>query len=91
MSTQQMITFIVGLAIGGAAIAISAPHLAIAEGTNGALGLYQIQSGSPTPPGVSSIWRVNTATGALDLCTYASVTPAGSSHISCQGNTSPQK
>ena len=91
MPTQPITVFILGLVIGGAAIAISAPHFAIAEGANGAPGLYQIQGAGSPQPGVSSIWRVNTATGALDLCTYANVALAGATHISCQGNTPSQK
>jgi len=91
MLRQPIIVFILGLVIGSAAIAIDAPHLAIAESVNGAPGLYQIQGAASPQPGVSSIWRINTATGALDLCTFANVALGGTSHISCQGNTPGQK
>lgn len=91
MSTQLLIAFAIGLAIGAATMAISEPHQAIAQSATGTPGLYQLQSAPSIQPGVSMVWRVNTATGTLDLCTYANVIPTGSSHINCQGNTAGPK
>jgi hypothetical protein len=37
--------------------------------------------------GTSPIWRVNTATGALDFCTFTNVNLSGGSRITCQGSS----
>jgi hypothetical protein len=51
-------------------------------------GLYQIQVASGmAQAGTSPIWRVNTATGALDFCTFTNVNLSGGSRITCQGSS----
>jgi hypothetical protein len=78
---------VAGVMVGFAA----SPHKATAEGAPATPGLYQIQIATGSPqPGTSPIWRVNTATGALDFCTFTNVTVSGGSHVSCQGNTNPK-
>ena len=37
--------------------------------------------------GTSAIWRINTATGALEFCTFSNVAISGATHIACQGNS----
>ena len=90
MSRGSLIVFAGGV-VAGAAIAFAVvPQIAIAQGSTGTAGLYQIQATTSLPqPGTSTIWRLNTATGALDFCTYNNVTVAGPNHVSCEGNTSP--
>jgi len=64
------------------------PRLAIAQGTPGTIGLYQIQVATGlVQPGTSTIWRLNTATGSLDYCSFTNVTVSAGSHVSCQGNS----
>ena len=67
------------------------PGIATAQGTTATTGLYQIQvAAGLAQPGTSAIWRVNTATGALDFCTFANVNLSGANHISCQGTSGPK-
>ena len=84
--------FLIGLGCGlvaGVLVAFAAlPRIATAEGTSGTPGLYQIQVAAGLPqPGTPTIWRVNTATGALEFCTFGNVTLAGTNHVTCQGNS----
>ena len=84
---------LIGLGCGLAAgilIAFAAfPQKATAQATT-TPGLYQIQGFGSFQPGTSSIWRLNTATGSLDLCTFTNVTVSGGNHVSCQGNSTPK-
>jgi hypothetical protein len=87
MQRELLIGLGCGLLIGTWLSFAALPGVATAQGTNGPVGLYQIQVGSGlSSPGTSSIWRVNTATGALDFCTFTNVTMSGATHITCQGN-----
>jgi hypothetical protein len=64
------------------------PRIATAQATAAATGLYQIQIASGLQQqGTSSIWRLNTASGALEFCTFSNVAISGANHISCQGNS----
>ena len=61
---------------------------ATAQNNPGTPGLYQIQVASGlAQAGTSPIWRVNTATGALDFCTFTNVNLSGGSRITCQGSS----
>jgi hypothetical protein len=72
----EIITWVGGTA-GGLAL-VSGPHRAAAEETGATLGLYQIQAAvAAGQPGTSSVWRLNTSTGALDYCTFAGVVTGG--------------
>jgi hypothetical protein len=63
------------------------PHIASAQAPSGVPGTYQLQIATGLQQaGSSTIWRVNTATGALDFCTFSNVTVSGGNHITCQGN-----
>ena len=63
----------------------------LSQSTAGTPGLYQIQIASGmAQAGTSPIWRVNTATGALDFCTFTNVNLSGGSRISCQGSSGPK-
>ena len=87
MSRELVIGIASGL-IAGAWLSLAAsPQSAIAQGSAGTPGLYQIQVGGGSTPqaGTSTIWRVNTATGALDFCTFTNVNLSGGSRVSCQG------
>jgi len=67
------------------------PRIAIAQGSAPITGLYQIQIATGlAQQGTSAIWRINTATGALEFCTFTNVTISGASHITCQGNSNPR-
>jgi hypothetical protein len=85
---QHRLVLVLGMAM------IAAPLLgaglfstASAEGPASATGQYQIQIATGVPErGTSTIWRLNTATGALDFCTFTNITAPGAGHISCQGN-----
>jgi hypothetical protein len=67
------------------------PRIATAQGTTPITGLYQIQIATGlSQQGASEIWRINTATGALEFCTFTNVTMSGASHVTCQGSTSPR-
>jgi hypothetical protein len=87
MSRELLIGIGCGL-IAGAWLSFAAlPGIATAQQTAGTAGLYQIQvAAGLAQPGTSAIWRVNTATGALDFCTFTNVTMSGATHITCQGN-----
>jgi hypothetical protein len=89
MSKACLLAIGCGLIIGLVLGIVMLPGFAVAQGTPGTIGLYQIQIANGLPQsGTSNIWRVNTATGALDFCTFANVTIAGGSHVNCQGNPS---
>lgn len=86
---------LIGLGCGfmaGAVLAFAAiPRIAVAQGPTATTGLYQIQIATGAPePGTSTIWRVNTATGALEFCSYVNVTLPGAQHVVCRGNSSPK-
>jgi len=85
-----MVALLLGLAFGGTAMLVGAPHLATAQGTAGAPVVYQIQPAIGFGlPGTSAVWRLNTTTGALDFCTFENVSAAGPNHIACRGNPVP--
>jgi hypothetical protein len=86
MTKQSLAAFMLGLVMGVAAIMIGRPDHAVAENTAGGPGLYQIQASGALRPGETNIWRLNTATGALEFCTFANISPTGPSHIACQGS-----
>ena len=68
MSRELVIGVVCGLITGAWLSLATSPRTAIAQGTAGTPGLYQIQIASGmAQAGTSPIWRVNTATGALDL------------------------
>jgi hypothetical protein len=49
--------------------------------------VYQIQPAVGLGlTGTSAVWRLNTANGALDFCTFENVSAAGANHIACRGN-----
>ncbi len=90
MSKGSMAAFLLGLASGGAAMLVGAPHLATAQGAAGLPVVYQIQPAVGLGlPGTSAVWRLNTSTGALDFCTFENVSAAGANHIACTGNPTP--
>jgi hypothetical protein len=92
MQRELLIGLGCGLLIGTWLSFAALPGVATAQGTNGPVGLYQIQVGSGlSSPGTSSIWRVNTATGALEFCTFSNVNISGSNRLSCQGNPGPTR
>ena len=63
------------------------PHIASAQAPSGVAGTYQLQIATGLQqPGSSNVWRLNTATGTLDFCTFTNVTVSGGTHITCQGN-----
>jgi hypothetical protein len=88
MARELLIGLGCGL-VAGVLLAFAAlPRIATAQGTSGTPGLYQIQLADGLPqPGTSTIWRVNTATGALEFCTFSNVMVAGANHVTCQGNS----
>jgi|GEM_PF-6295169 hypothetical protein len=91
MSRKVVIGLASGLAIGAWIGGVALYGTATAQGTAASTGLYQIQVASGlASPGTTAIWRVNTATGALDLCTFSNVVLSGGGHISCQGNPGPR-
>ncbi len=88
MSKGSMAAFLLGLASGGMAMLVGAPHLATAQGTAGTPVVYQIQPAVGLAlPGTSAVWRLNTATGALDFCTFDNVSAAGGNRITCKGSS----
>ena len=88
MPRQLLIGLGCGLMTGVLLAFAALPRIAIAQAT---AGLYQIQIATGLQQqGTSAIWRLNTATGALEFCTFSNVTLSGASHISCQGNSSPR-
>ena len=91
MSRGLVIGIACGLLAGAWLSFVTSPGTATAQGTIGAPGLYQIQVATGMPQaGASSIWRVNTATGSLDFCTFTNVNLSGGNRISCQGNAGPK-
>jgi hypothetical protein len=91
MSRELLIGLGGGLAAGVFLGFAALPQLATAQGTTGPTGLYQIQIATGLPqPGTSTIWRMNTATGALEFCTFTNVITSGANHITCQGNSNPK-
>ena len=88
MSRQLVIGIACGLIAGAWLSFATSPGTATAQGTIGTAGLYQIQVASGlAQAGTSPIWRVNTATGALDFCTFTNVNLSGGSRITCQGSS----
>ena len=88
MSRQWLIGLGCGLMTGIFVAFAALPRIATAAPT---AGLYQIQVASGLQQqGMSSIWRLNTASGALEFCTFSNVALSGTNHISCQGNPSPR-
>jgi hypothetical protein len=86
---------LIGLGCGlmsGILLAFAAqPRIATAQATPPTAGLYQIQIGTGLQQqGTSAIWRLNTATGALEFCTFSNVALSGANHISCQGTSGPR-
>ena len=92
MSRQWLIGLGCGLMTGILFAFAALPRIATAEATTTpTAGLYQIQIASGLQQqGTSSIWRLNTASGALEFCTFSNVALSGANHISCQGNPSPR-
>jgi hypothetical protein len=87
MSKGSIVAFLLGLASGCAALLVGAPHLATAQGTAATPVFYQIQPAVGLGlPGTAAVWRLNTASGALDFCTFENVSAAGANHIACRGN-----
>jgi hypothetical protein len=89
MTKQSLVVFMLGLIMGAAAVMIGRPNHAIAENAGFSAGLYQIHGSGALRPGETNIWRLNTATGALEFCSYANISPAGSGHVACQTTTAP--
>ena len=88
MTRELLIGVVCGLIAGVWLSLATAPRTAIAQNTAGTPGLYQIQVASGlAQAGTSPIWRVNTATGALDFCTFTNVNLSGGSRITCQGSS----
>ena len=88
MSRELLIGVVCGLIAGVWLSFATAPRTATAQNTTGTPGLYQIQVASGmAQAGTSPIWRVNTATGGLDFCTFTNVNLTGGSRISCQGSS----
>jgi hypothetical protein len=80
-----------GLIAGALLVTAGFPPRASAQAPGGTTGLYQIQiAAGLAQPGTSAIWRLNTATGALEFCTFTNLTVSGANHITCQGNSSPR-
>ena len=91
MSRELVIGIACGLIAGAWLSLATSPHTATAQSSAGTPGLYQIQVASGmAQAGTSPIWRVNTATGALDFCTFTNVNLSGGSRISCQGSSGPK-
>ena len=89
MSRELMIGTACGLVAGVWLSFATSPGIATAQSSAGTPGLYQIQVASGmAQAGTSPIWRVNTATGALDFCMFTNVNLSGGSRISCQGSSS---
>jgi hypothetical protein len=88
MPRHVIIGFGTGLMAGTLLALLFYPQIATAQGANnGNVGNFQIQFSTGVPlPGTSTIWRLNTATGALDYCTFTNVIVSGANHITCQGN-----
>ena len=92
MTRQLLIGLGCGLMTGLLLAFAALPRIATAQATTApATGLYQIQVAAGLPQqGASAIWRLNTATGALEFCTFSNVAVSGATHITCQGNPSPR-
>lgn len=91
MSRELAIGVVCGLMVGAWLSLATSPKTAIAQGSAGTPELYQIQVASGmAQAGTSPIWRVNTATGALDFCTFTNVNLSGGSRITCQGSSGPK-
>ena len=88
MPRQMLIGFGAGLIAGILLVFLMFPQIATAQAVNnGNVGTFQIQFSTGAPsPGTSTIWRLNTITGALEYCTFTNVIVGGASHIACQGN-----
>ncbi len=88
MPRQMLIGFGAGLIAGLLLVFMVLPHIATAQAvSSGNVGTFQIQFSAGAPsPGTSTIWRLNTITGALEYCTFTNVIMTGASHIACQGN-----
>ena len=95
MSARALLAMVGGALLGSVLVCVVSPPAAVAQSTPGGvppIGLYQIQIASGLPaPGTSTIWRLNTVTGALDFCTFNNVTVSGTSHVVCQGGSVSQK
>jgi len=91
VSRELVIGVLCGLIAGVWLSLATSPTTAIAQSSTGTPGLYQIQVATGMAhAGTSPIWRVNTATGALDFCTFTNVNLSGGSRISCQRSSSPK-
>jgi hypothetical protein len=92
VSRELVIGVVCGLIAGVWLSLATSPGTATAQTTAaGTPGLYQIQIATGmAQAGTSPIWRVNTATGALDFCTFTNVNLSGGSRISCQGSSGPK-
>ena len=91
MPRELMIGIACGLIAGAWLPFATSSGTATAQSTAGTPGLYQIQVASGLPqPGTAPIWRVNTATGALDFCTFINVNVSGGNRISCLGSSGPK-
>jgi hypothetical protein len=80
VSRELVIGVLCGLIAGVWLSLATSPTTAIAQSSTGTPGLYQIQVATGmAQAGTSPIWRVNTATGALDFCTFTNVNLSGGS------------
>ena len=88
MSKNVAIGFVGGMVAGLFLASAILPKIATAQdASTGAVGTYQLQIAAGVPQvGSSAVWRLNTATGALEFCTFSNVALPRQSHISCQGN-----
>lgn len=89
MSKKFAIGFIGGIVAGVLLASGIVPHIATAQSASAeaVVGTYQLQIAAGVPQiGTSTVWRLNTATGALEFCQFLNVALPGNSHISCQGN-----
>jgi hypothetical protein len=89
MTKQSLAVFMLGLVMGAAAMMIGRPNHAVAENTAWSPGLYQIHGSGTLRPGETNVWRLNTATGVLEFCSYANLSPAGTNRIACQTSNTP--
>jgi len=88
MSRELLIGLGCGLMTGVLLSVAALPRIATAQATAPITGLYQIQIATGLQQqGTSAIWRINTATGALEFCTFSNVAISGATHIACQGNS----
>ena len=91
MTRQLLIGLGCGLTTGVLLVFAALPRIATAQATAPTTGLYQIQVAAGLPQqGASAIWRLNTATGTLEFCTFSNVAVSGAAHITCQGNAGPK-